>query len=69
MEAHANARWSIIFVYDQFGCGRRLRLLNVVDNVTRECLAPLSDTSTSGLQVRVLPKSAKLVRDWPHQLR
>ena len=37
--AHANARWSLDFVHDQMANGRRFRVLNVVDDVTRECLA------------------------------
>ena len=51
MEARANARWSLDFVHDQFGCGRRFRILNVVDDVTRECLAAIPDTSISGRRV------------------
>jgi len=35
-------------VHDQFACGRRSRVLNVVDDVTRECLAAIPDTSISG---------------------
>jgi transposase InsO family protein len=38
VEAKANARWSLDFVHDQFACGRRFRVLNIVDDVTRECL-------------------------------
>jgi transposase InsO family protein len=41
IEARANARWSLDFVHDQFACGRRFRVLNVVDDVTRECLAAI----------------------------
>ena len=51
VEARANARWSLDFVHDQFGCGRRFRILNVVDDVTRECLAAIPDTSISGRRV------------------
>ena len=51
IEARANARWSLDFVHDQFGCGRRFRVLNVVDDVTRECLAAILDTSISGRRV------------------
>ena len=51
IEARANARWSLDFVHDQFGCGRRFRVLNVVDDVTRECLAAIPDTSISGRRV------------------
>jgi len=37
VEARANARWSLNFVHDQLACGRRFRIMNVVDDVTREC--------------------------------
>ena len=36
---------------DQFLDGRRLRILAVVDDCTRECLALVADTSISGLRV------------------
>lgn len=51
VEARANARWSLDFVHDQFACGQRFRILNVVDDVTRECLAAIPDTSISGRRV------------------
>ena len=51
IEAKVNARWSLDFVHDQFACGRRFRILNVVDDVTRECLAAVPDTSISGKRV------------------
>jgi len=31
IEAKVNARWSLDFVHDQFACGRRFRILNIVD--------------------------------------
>ena len=51
VEARVNARWSLDFVHDQFARGRRFRILNIVDNVTRECLAAIPDTSISGKRV------------------
>ena len=51
VEAKANARWSLDFVHDQFASGRRFRILNIVDDVTRECLAAIPDTSISGQRV------------------
>jgi len=51
VEARANARWSLDFVHDQFADGRRFRILNVFDDVTRECLAAIPDTSISGRRV------------------
>jgi transposase InsO family protein len=46
-----NQRWSLDFVHDQLITGRRFRVLNVVDDVTRECLAAIPDTSISGKRV------------------
>lgn len=43
--------WSLDFVHDQFACGRRLRVLNIVDDVTRDCLAAIPDTSIFGRRV------------------
>ena len=51
VEAVPNARWSVDFVHDQLVTGRRLRILNVVDDVTKECLAAVVDTSISGARV------------------
>ena len=51
VKARPNARWSLDFVHDQFACGRRFRILNIVDDVTRECLAAIPDTSISGRRV------------------
>jgi putative transposase len=51
VEAKVNARWSLDFVHDQFALGRRFRVLNVVDDVTRECLTAIPDTSISGRRV------------------
>ena len=46
-----NARWSLDFVHDQLACGRRVRILNIVDDATRECLLAVADTSISGKRV------------------
>ena len=43
-----NSRWSVDFVHDQLANGRRFRVLNVIDDVTKECLAAIPDTSISG---------------------
>lgn len=47
----ANERWSLDLVSDAFTDGRRFRVLAVVDDYTRECLALVADTSLSGLRV------------------
>lgn len=46
-----NQRWSLDFVSDAFTDGRRFRILAVVDDFSRECLALVADTSLSGLRV------------------
>jgi putative transposase len=46
-----NQRWSLDFVSDAFIDGRRFRILAVVDDFTRECLALVPDTSISGGRV------------------
>ena len=56
-----NVRWSLDFVHDQLGDGRRFRILAIVDDCTRECLALVADTSISG--VRVARELNRLIRD------
>ena len=47
----SNARWSVDFVHDQFAQGRRFRIFNVINDVTKECLAAVVDTSILGRRV------------------
>ena len=51
VEAKVNARWSLDFVHDQFARAGASACLNIVDDVTRECLAAIPDTSISGKRV------------------
>ncbi|CCE10697.1 fragment of Integrase, catalytic domain (part 2) [Bradyrhizobium sp. STM 3843] len=46
-----NDRWSLDFVSDQMTDDRRFRVLTVIDDCTRECLALVADTSLSGARV------------------
>jgi putative transposase len=46
-----NQRWSLDFLSDQLSDGRRFRILAVVDDFTRECLALVADSSLSGMRV------------------
>jgi putative transposase len=46
-----SVRWSLDFVSDSFGDGRRFRILAVIDDFTRECLGLVADTSLSGQRV------------------
>lgn len=58
-------RWSMDFVSDQLANGRRFRVLNIVDDYSRECVLQLVDFSISGLRLareldrlkRQLPKT------------
>ena len=51
LPGRANERWSLDFVSDAFTDGRRFRVLAVVDDYSRECLALVADTSLSGLRL------------------
>lgn len=51
MPQAANDRWSLDFISDALTDGRRFRVLAVVDDCTRECLALVADTSLSGARV------------------
>jgi putative transposase len=51
LPSRPNERWSLDFVSDAFANGRRFRVLAVVDDFTRECLALVADTSLSGVQL------------------
>jgi putative transposase len=56
-----NQRWSLDFVSDAFGCGRRFCTLCVVDAFTREYLALVPDTLLLGAGVaRELDKIAAI---------
>ncbi len=46
-----NQRWLLDFVAEAFRDGRRFRILTVVDDFTRECVALVADTSLSGARV------------------
>jgi len=44
-------RWSLDFVSDTVTDGRRFRILCVIDDFSRECLATVADNSLSGERV------------------
>ena len=51
MPQDANQRWSLDFVSDTLVDGRRFRILCVIDDFSRECLATVVDNSLSGERV------------------
>jgi transposase InsO family protein len=60
-----NQRWSLDFVSDALADGRRFRILCVIDDFSRECLATVVDTSISGIRVaRELDRIAEM-RGYP----
>ena len=46
-----NQRWSMDFMTDQLADGRRFRILNIVDDYTRQCRGQIVDFSISGLRL------------------
>jgi putative transposase len=46
-----NQRWSLDFLSDTLADGRRFRILAVVDDFTRACLALVADTSLPGPRI------------------
>ena len=56
-----NQRWSMDFVADGLGDGRKFRSLNIVDDYSRECVTAEVDTSIPGERVvRVLERLREL---------
>ncbi len=51
LPARINQRWSLDFVSDTLSDGRRFRILCIVDDFSRECLATVVDTSLGGVRV------------------
>ncbi len=62
----SNQRWSLDFVSDALGDGRRFRVLCIVDDFTRECLALVADTSLSGARVARELDAVMARRGKPH---
>ncbi len=61
----ANQRWSLDFVSDALLDSRRFRILCIIDDFSRECLATVVDNSISGVRVaRELDRIAEL-RGYP----
>lgn len=72
----ANQRWSLDFVSDALNDGRRFRVLNIVDDFTRECLAAVVDTSPSRARVvrelnafASLAEARRIIEAWADRLQ
>jgi putative transposase len=63
-----NERWSMDFAHDMLSNGRRIRMLVVVDDFTRECLSIEVDTSLSGRRVTRVLNWLKETRGLPERI-
>ena len=64
-----NAVWSMDFVFDALSNGRRLKVLTIVDDCTKELVDLVPDSSISGHYVtRVLDRAARF-RGYPQAIR
>lgn len=64
-----NQEWSLDFVCDSLASGRMMRVLSVVDNFTRECLALEVDTSFPSQRVTRVLEQVMERRGSPQALR
>jgi len=64
----SNQRWSMDFMADSLADGRRIRLLNIVDDHSRECLQIEVDTSLPGARVVRTLEALRQQRGCPRQL-
>jgi putative transposase len=63
-----NERWSLDFVSDQLGNGRRIRVLNIVDDYSRVCVGQLVDFSISGQRLARFLTELKAERGLPGRI-
>ncbi len=67
--SHANESWSMDFMSDELYDGRRIRILTLVDNFTRESLAIEVDQSLSGQRVVEVLMNVVLKQGFPGKIR
>ena len=56
------------FMSDQLATGRRMRILNIVDDYSRECLGQLVDASISGERMSQFLEQLALKRGYPQAI-
>ena len=64
-----NQIWTYDFVFDESVSGRKLKMLTLIDEYTRECLAVEVDTSITSLKVRQILEKVCLIRGFPSAIR
>jgi putative transposase len=65
---NVNERWSMDFVSDQLSNGRRFRVLNIVDDYSREMVGQLVSVSITGNQVARFLDELKEFRSLPKSI-
>ena len=68
MTSAPNHRWSMDFVSDRTRNGGNLRILTLIDEATRECLALEVDTSLTGRKVAAVLNRMALFRSLPKEI-
>ncbi len=63
-----NTRWAMDFVSDRTRNGLNIRVLTVIDEVTRECLALEVDSSLTGRRVTAVLNRIALFRGLPKEI-
>lgn len=63
--SQANERWSMDLMSDSLADGRRFRMLNIVDDFSRECIAIEVDTSIPGARVVRVLEHLGQIRELP----
>jgi len=66
--SRVNERWSIDFIHDQLADGRRIRVLNIVDDYSRVCIGQLVDLSISGARMVRYFEELAVTRGLPQHL-
>ncbi|MTC12668.1 DDE-type integrase/transposase/recombinase [Providencia stuartii] len=69
IEKVPNVQSALDFAHDSLYCGKRFRILNIIDEGTRECLAIEVDTSLSAERVIRVLERLKVDRGVPKQIR
>ena len=68
MAVRPNQRWSMDFVSDKLADGRSFRILTVVDQFTRECVALEADRSMTGRKVAEVLEGVREERSLPESI-
>lgn len=64
-----NQVWAMDFISDRLADGRKVKILSLIDECTKECLALEADTSLNGVGVTRILDSVVLLRGYPAAIR